>query len=88
MTDTTTHQHGDMALVHTDDCDRVFDIREMMRTGCEAEIYCAEPVRWKFAIGGGWAYLCGHHWEQLPSAEGCECPACAAYRRQPTEKGA
>ena len=70
-----TNDVTNIALVHADDCDRVFDIREM-RTGCEAEIYCAEPVRWKFAIGGGWAYLCGHHWEQLPSAEGCECLTC------------
>jgi hypothetical protein len=64
-----------LALVHTDDCDRVFDVREITRHCCEAEIYCAEHVRWKFAIGGSWAYLCGHHWDQLPSAQWCECPA-------------
>ena len=75
MTDDITN----IALVHADDCDRVFDLQEM-RAGCEAEGYigtvCAEPVRWKFAIGGGFSYLCGHHWEKLPSAEGCECLTC------------
>lgn len=62
------------ALVHRDECVPVLD----HDGGCEAEIWCAEKVRFMFPIGGGYGYLCAHHWVKLPDAGtgSCGCLVC------------